>query len=293
MIYREFIILYGIHLFSSKISITSSPLPAIRPWRQERVIDGKNLFPSVFETYIIHTIIHRQRSAVATPVVGIKTPFSPLTEKQWRVIRLKKLNKSSGTESIAETQAALHRSIVEKFLTENPGPPAFFPESAVTSFLGKTNPDQLEQAIESLLFFYNNVVRSDKHTGFLVSLQEQSGKPSGVKNNPLLDQLSKELQLRNYSHRTVKNYGAIVYNYLNWLMKNPSGNDQGEIKRYQLYLKETKKFSPRTVNLATAALLFFYNNVLKLPFAANSLPRMKTGRQLPQVYSAQVIPVVP
>ena len=53
---------------------------------------------------------------MATPVVEIKTPFSPLTEKQWRVIWLKKLDKSFNAEGVSENQAALHRSIVEAFL---------------------------------------------------------------------------------------------------------------------------------------------------------------------------------
>jgi site-specific recombinase XerD len=226
---------------------------------------------------------------VTTTAVETKHSASKPTGEQWRVIWLRKLIKSLDDRKIDGPGVAFYRSTVEQFLQENPGPPVAITEPAVKSFLAKSSPDLLRQTSDSLLFFYKNVVRSEKHAVFLASLQEQSEKPSGVKNNPLLNQLSKELRLRNYSRRTVKNYGAIVYNYLNWLKKAPSGNDQGEIKRYQLYLKETKKFSPRTVNLATAALLFFYNNVLKLPFAANSLPRMKTGRQLPKVYSEQEV----
>ena len=221
------------------------------------------------------------QSAVAT-----KSSISPLSETQWRVIWLRKLGKSLDENMITGVQAEQYRATVEKFLFDNPGPPVAVRESAITSFLSKAPPDVSVQVIDSLLIFYKNTVGSEKHAAFTASLREQSEKP---KSNPLLDRLSQELRLRNYSPRTAKNYGAIVSNYLTWLKRDPSADDLTDIKRYQLYLKEKQNFSPRTVNLATAALLFFYNNILKTRFSAASLPRMKTGRQLPKVYSEQEI----
>jgi integrase/recombinase XerD len=225
---------------------------------------------------------------VTTTAYETKPGVCRPTEEQWRAIWLRKLIKSLDDRKVDGAQSALYRAAAERFLCENPGPPVAVAVSAIQPFLSKTGPALKKSAAEGLLFFYKNVVGSDKHAGFLASRQEPSDKPAPAV-NPLLEQLSKELRLRNYSRRTVKNYGAIVYNYLNWLKKAPSGNDQEGIKLYQLYLKETKKYSPRTVNLATAALLFFYNNVLKLPLATESLPRMKTGWQLPNVYSQEDI----
>jgi site-specific recombinase XerD len=74
---------------------------------------------------------------------------------------------------------------------------------------------------------------------------------------------------------------------LTWLKRTPSDKDIQEIKKFQLFLKENKNYSPRTVNLATAAIQFFYLEVLKVGFSADSLPRMKTGRPLPRVYSQE------
>jgi hypothetical protein len=218
---------------------------------------------------------------VTTTAYETKPGVCRPTEEQWRAIWLRKLIKSLDDRKVDGAQSALYRAAAERFLCENPGPPVAVAVSAIQPFLSKTGPALKKSAAEGLLFFYKNVVGSDKHAGFLASRQEPSDKPAPAV-NPLLEQLSKELRLRNYSRRTVKNYGAIVYNYLNWLKKAPSGNDQEGIKLYQLYLKETKKYSPRTVNLATAALLFFYNNVLKLPLATESLPRMKTRQAAAQ-----------
>jgi site-specific recombinase XerD len=47
--------------------------------------------------------------------------------------------------------------------------------------------------------------------------------------------------------------------------------------------------NPRTINLHTAALQFFFIEVLKKGAVVLALPRMKTGRPLPKVYSEQQI----
>ena len=104
-----------------------------------------------------------------------------------------------------------------------------------------------------------------------------------------LKNLQAELKVRNYSSRTIKNYGAAVSQYLHWLKKTPSEKDVPEIKKFQLYLKEARKYSPRTINLVTAAVQFFYIKVLNFKLPLETLPRMKTGRPLPKVYSEQEI----
>jgi integrase/recombinase XerD len=101
--------------------------------------------------------------------------------------------------------------------------------------------------------------------------------------------LERELRVRNYSPKTIKNYRAFATDYLSWLGQSPTENDIQAIKRYQLHLKENRCFAARTVNLATAALLFFYKNAMEYSMQGKLLPRMKTGRQLPKVYSEQDI----
>jgi site-specific recombinase XerD len=104
-----------------------------------------------------------------------------------------------------------------------------------------------------------------------------------MKNN--LKHLWDELHLRNYSQRTIKNYSATIYRYLLWLKKEPSENDTNNIRDYELHLRQEFNLAPRTINLAAAALMFFYSEVLKLKISFESIPRMKTGKDLPNVYS--------
>ena len=104
-----------------------------------------------------------------------------------------------------------------------------------------------------------------------------------LKNN--LKHLLDELHLRNYSQRTIRNYSATIYRYLLWLKKEPSGNDTKNIRDYELHLRHEFSLAPRTINLASAALMFFYSQVLKLKISFESIPRMKTGKDLPNVYS--------
>jgi integrase/recombinase XerD len=223
-------------------------------------------------------------SFVTTAIEAKPAPTKP-TDAQWRFIWLRKLDKSLDELKAESAQAAIFRSSVERFLLENSGPPVAVTDSAIRSFLSKTAPDRQECAAEGLLFFYRNVVKSERHAGVLSSLL----KSPAAGRNPLIEKLAQELNLRNYSRRTVKNYCAIVNNYLAWLKRGPTEKDSEEIKRYQLFLKEQKRYSPRTINLATAAISFLYNTVLNCPVSAERLPHMKTGRQLPKVYSEQQI----
>lgn len=49
-----------------------------------------------------------------------------------------------------------------------------------------------------------------------------------------IELLKKEIEARNYSLRTVKNYSAIVSAYLRWLNKAPGERDAENIRDYQL-----------------------------------------------------------
>jgi integrase/recombinase XerD len=80
-----------------------------------------------------------------------------------------------------------------------------------------------------------------------------------------------------------------VNQYLLWLKKEPAASSVPEIKEFQIHLKDERNYSPRTVNLVIAAVQFFYIHVLGINISVETLPRMKTGRPLPKVYSEQEI----
>ena len=66
----------------------------------------------------------------------------------------------------------------------------------------------------------------------------------------------------------------------------PGDDDSKSIGDYLIHLKTDLGQAPRTVNLAAAALSFFYRKVIGKHAAVDLLPRMKPGKSLPKVYSS-------
>ncbi|MBN1982241.1 MAG: tyrosine-type recombinase/integrase [Chitinivibrionales bacterium] len=104
-----------------------------------------------------------------------------------------------------------------------------------------------------------------------------------------IDRLRIALKIRNYSERTINNYCTIVRMFLRWQEFQNVEDDVSALQRYILYLKDRRKFSPRTINLQCAAVQFYYRTVLRKRQVTEELPRMKTGRALPKVYSEKQI----
>jgi len=100
----------------------------------------------------------------------------------------------------------------------------------------------------------------------------------------LLARFDEQLRLRHFSRRTISNYTGSVHRYLAGLGRAPGEDDKHEIETHILDLKDNRKLAPRTVNGARAAISFFYHNVLGTPDAVNAVPRMKIGKDLPNVY---------
>jgi integrase/recombinase XerD len=243
--------------------------------------------------------------------------------ERWHTLWLEKTGKACEEKNIKESTAAGFGDFIARFLAPYKCHPGKIPVSALAEFLSKFNKTEKQAKFcrDSLLFFYTNVIPSENHCSFIknrtvqpqpgteqatvqqsaeakiwvISQNPQSQLPKKAAENPEipmpdhLKRMQTELKARNYSQRTIKNYSAAVHQYLQWLSRQPSASDIPEIKEFQIHLKEDRKYSPRTVNLITAAILFFYINVLGLHLPVETLPRMKTGRPLPKVYSEQEI----
>lgn len=105
----------------------------------------------------------------------------------------------------------------------------------------------------------------------------------------LLDQLKKELLVRNYSKKTVRSYTDYVKQYLCRIGKTPGFDDSEQLRDHAIFLHEEMGFTAKTVNVHCAALTFFYKNVLGITDLPHLKLRMKTGRQLPKVYSVEEV----
>jgi integrase/recombinase XerD len=246
-------------------------------------------FPAIFILYqlaldIGYSYFDIMESATATPVL-IDNP--PLLEQYSGELKKKR---------IPFEKAKVHYAIVRQFLKDHPGNPADAGIDEVQAFIKR----QFGDVVSPLVLLYETVARSEKHLAALkpgYKPVEAAPKPVPPPAQPRIDEkissilknLDLELKARNYSRRTLQNYGDISRRYLTWLGRDPSDRDSSSIKQYQLFLKEEKNYKPKTVNLATAAIMFLYNEALGIHIGPRSIPRMKTGRPLPHLYTQQEI----
>lgn len=78
-----------------------------------------------------------------------------------------------------------------------------------------------------------------------------------------LEKTKRELQLRNYSPKTVKSYLSCLTEYFAFLDSGLDQINEEKIKEFLLQ-KQTKKYAPQTINLYLNAIKFFYSQVLKI-----------------------------
>ena len=90
-----------------------------------------------------------------------------------------------------------------------------------------------------------------------------------------------ELQRRNYSQTTVKNYLSTVEDFAKRFRRSPDQLGPEQIRSYQVYLLQERKMGVRTVALHTAALRFFFCKTLQRSYPVEEVPYPKRPRQLP------------
>ncbi len=103
-----------------------------------------------------------------------------------------------------------------------------------------------------------------------------------------LDNLRKELMLRKYSQRTVKQYLYHNREFLESSKKNPYDVSDEDIKDYLYRLVNEKNVSTSTLNTAINALKFYYGEVLKRKFVYE-IKRPRKDKKLPVVLSQEEV----
>lgn len=211
-------------------------------------------------------------SSVREPQAQYAYSNRPKTDEEWRQLWLNKLAHQIRNERIPEEKADTYHTVIKEFLERNPKAPKFIPVEDLSKYLSDLN----EIGLEAMLFFYKEIRDTEK---YLLEIQRTQ----------LINKLTGELKIKNYTASTQKNYRTIVKEFIYQLTDLPTGQSTNEAKQYILYLKDDKKQAPRTINLASAALSFFYEKVLGSSIMTEKIPRMKTGRSLPKVYSEKEI----
>lgn len=102
-----------------------------------------------------------------------------------------------------------------------------------------------------------------------------------------VNQLSRELQQRNYSPRTVEIYSNCLNFFLKWLGYDVSKITREKVIDFILYLESQDK-APKTINLYKEVIKFFCSQILKLDVYLD-IKLSKQPRKLPIILSRQEI----
>jgi integrase/recombinase XerD len=98
-----------------------------------------------------------------------------------------------------------------------------------------------------------------------------------------------ELQRRNYSAVTTRNYLRVVSDFAKHFGKSPDKLGPNELRTYQAYLLRDRKLTPGTVVNRVAALRFFFVKTLKRQQFRDFLPYPQDRRRLPTVLSREEV----
>ena len=98
-----------------------------------------------------------------------------------------------------------------------------------------------------------------------------------------------ELQARNYSAITTRNYLRVVADFAKYFGKSPDKLGPNELRTYQAYLLQERKLTAGTVVNWVAALRFFFVKTLKRHQFRDFLPYPQDRRRLPTVLSREEV----
>jgi site-specific recombinase XerD len=94
-----------------------------------------------------------------------------------------------------------------------------------------------------------------------------------------------EMQLRNFSERTIESYVRAVGQLAGWCWKSPDQVSDEELRDYFLYLKNQKRLARATTTIALCGIKFFFEATLKRDWTAMNIPRPRAEHKLPVVLS--------
>jgi site-specific recombinase XerD len=103
---------------------------------------------------------------------------------------------------------------------------------------------------------------------------------------PLRQRMIEDMQLRNLGAETQRAYVHYIIGLARFYQASPEHLNLEEIREYELYLINERRYSAESVNHFVAAAKFLYNVTLETPWPEGALPRVRVPRKLPVVLSA-------
>ncbi len=98
-----------------------------------------------------------------------------------------------------------------------------------------------------------------------------------------------ELQLRNYSPKTIKSYIASISSLSRYYNQPPDQLTREQIKDYLVHCMEDKGVSVSFINQLISAMKILYEDVLQKPWEVIKIKRPRRNKQLPIVMSQEEI----
>jgi site-specific recombinase XerD len=105
-------------------------------------------------------------------------------------------------------------------------------------------------------------------------------------------QMLMEMELRNFSPRTIEAYVWHLCAFAKMFGKPLDKLGENEIRQYLHHLKTVKKVSSSNINVGYCALRFFYEKVLRRVWNTERLPRPKIEKRLPVVLSREEVQTI-
>ena len=100
---------------------------------------------------------------------------------------------------------------------------------------------------------------------------------------PLRQRMLEDMQLRNLGTETQRSYLHYITGLARFYQTSPEHLSLEEIREYQLYLINERRYSPISVNAFVSAAKFLYNVTLETPWPEGALPRPRVPLKLPVV----------
>lgn len=102
----------------------------------------------------------------------------------------------------------------------------------------------------------------------------------------LRQRMLEDMQLRNLGTETQRAYVHYIRGLARFYQTSPDQLGLEEIREYQLYMINDRRYSPESVNTFVSAARFLYTVTLETPWPEGALPRCRVPHRLPVVLSA-------
>ena len=102
---------------------------------------------------------------------------------------------------------------------------------------------------------------------------------------PLRQRMTEDMQLRNLAPETQRAYLHYMAGLARFYQVSPQDLSLEELREYQLYMINDRRYSAESVNHFVVSAKFLYNVTLEIPWPEDALPRARVPHRLPVVLS--------